>query len=49
MNKRYLLLALLFPLALVWDLLYFIITVTYNGATWFDKQGEKVLDYVQRL
>jgi len=49
MNKRYLLLALAFPLAFVWDLLYLIITVTYNGATWIDKQGEKVLDYIQRL
>jgi hypothetical protein len=49
MKKRYFLLALVFPLALAWDLLYLGITALYDVATWIDKRGEKVLDYIQSL
>ena len=49
MKRRYFLLALVFPLALAWDLLYLGITALYDVATWIDKRGEKVLDYIQSL
>lgn len=42
--KRYLKLALIFPLALMWDLFYMLITAIYDIATWVDKRGEKFLD-----
>jgi len=47
--KKYFLLALIFPLAIAWDLLYIIITALYDAATWIDRRGEKVLDYIQKL
>lgn len=49
MKRKHFLLTVVFPLALAWDLLYLIITGIYNGATWIDKKGEKVLDYIQSL
>jgi hypothetical protein len=49
MKRKYFLLALAIPLALAWDLLYLIITGVYDVATWIDKKGEKVLDYIQSL
>lgn len=49
MKRKYFLLALVFPLALAWDLLYLIITGIYDVSTWIDKKGEKVLDYIQSL
>lgn len=47
--KRYFLLALIIPLAIVWDLLYIIITTLYDTATWIDQRGEKLLDRIQKL
>lgn len=49
MKTKYFLLALVFPLALAWDLLYLIITGIYDVATWIDRQGEKILDKIQDL
>lgn len=47
MNKsvlRWTKVALLSPVVVVWDALYFVISKVYEGATWIDKKGGNVID-----
>ena len=49
MSKKYLLLALAIPVALIWDIFYGILTFTYDVCTKIDRKGEVLLDKIQSL
>lgn len=44
--KEILLMSVLVPLALVWDIVYTIISWIYKGATWIDQNGGAYVDKV---
>jgi len=46
--KQILLMCILVPLALVWDIVYTIISWIYKGATWIDENGGAYVDKVIR-
>jgi len=35
---------LLTPVVVVWDVLYFVISKVYEGATWIDQKGGNIID-----
>ena len=46
--REILLMAVFIPLALVWDIVYTIISWIYKGATWIDQAGGAYFDKLMR-
>jgi len=43
-SKKFFVYGVVYPIAFLWDLVYYIITGIYNVATWVDENGGEYLE-----